>query len=107
VFAAAAVLLVAGVGAGLGLILFGGGPMLTLSGSQIGFGEGIWRLLLVCAYLTACLTALAAIGLFVSTLTEQPIAATLVVVGFAVASQILDASPQLHACPPCLPARDS
>ena len=106
VFTAAAVLLVAGVGAGLGLALFGGGPMLTLSGSQIAFGEGLWRLLLVCGYLTACLTALAAIGLFVSTLTEQPIAATLVVVGFAVASQILDAIPQLHAIHPYLLTHD-
>lgn len=106
VFAGAATLLVAAVGAGLGLILFGGGPMITLSGSQIGFVAGVWRLLLVCGYLTACLTALAAIGLFVSTLTEQPIAATLVVVGLAVASQILDAIPQLHAIHPYLLTHD-
>ncbi len=91
VFTVAAVLLVAGVGVILGLVLFGGGPATLLSGSQIGTAEGLWRLLLVCGYMSVCLAALGAIGLFVSTLTEQPIGATIAVVGLAVISQILDA----------------
>jgi ABC-2 type transport system permease protein len=103
IFALAAVLLVAGVGAGIGLLLFGGGPMTTLSGTQVPFWSGAGRLLLVCLYLTACLTALGAIGLFVSTLTEQPIGATIAIVMLALTSQILDAIPQLAAIHPYLP----
>jgi ABC-2 type transport system permease protein len=102
VFAAAATVLVAGVGAGIGLALFGGGPLTTLSGTQLAFGAGVWRLVLVCGYLTGCLAALAAVGLFVSTLTEQPIGATIATVGLAVTSQILDSIPQLHAIQPYL-----
>jgi ABC-2 type transport system permease protein len=103
VFAASAVLTVALTGAGIGLVLFGGGRLTTLSGTQIGFGDGLLRLALVCGYLTLCLTALAAIGLFISSLTEQPIGATIATVGLAVISEILDNIPQLHAIQPYLP----
>src|SRR5918912_3921355 len=41
IFAFAATLLVAGVGAIAGLILFGGGPVTLLSGRQVSFGEGL------------------------------------------------------------------
>ena len=57
--------------------------MTLLSGTQVSTGVGLWRLLLVCGYLVVCLAALGAIGLFVSTLTEQPIGATIGVVGLA------------------------
>lgn len=103
VFSLAATLLVAGVGAGIGLALFGGGGILTLSGTTLSFGAGLGRLLLVCGYLALCLTALGAIGLFVSTLTEQPIGAGLTVLGLTVVSQILDALSQLEPIHPYLP----
>jgi ABC-2 type transport system permease protein len=101
--AAFAVLLIAVVGVGLGLVLFGAGPVTLLSGTQVSTGEGIWRLVLVCGYLTVCLAAFGAIGLFISTLTEQPVGATIGVVGLAIISQILDAVPQLSAIGPYLP----
>ncbi|HET6213104.1 MAG TPA: ABC transporter permease [Micromonosporaceae bacterium] len=103
VFALSAVLLVAGVGAGLGLALFGGGPMTTLSGTQLPFWSGVVRVLLVCGYLTVSMAALGAIGMFVSTLTEQPLGATIAIVMLAIASQILGAIPQLSAIHPYLP----
>ena len=103
VFTVAAVFLVAGVGAVLGLALFGGGPVTTLSGTQLPFAAGAGRVLLVCLYLAACLSALGAIGLFVSTLTEQPIGATIAIVILAIASQILDQIPQLSAIHEYLP----
>jgi ABC-2 type transport system permease protein len=106
VFSAAATLLIAFVGAAAGLILFGGGPMTLLSGAQIGFGEGLLRLLLVCAYITACLSSLAAIGLFVSTLTEQPIGAAIATLIFAITSQIADQIPQLDWLHPYLIAHN-
>jgi ABC-2 type transport system permease protein len=103
VFTISATLLVAAVGALMGLLLFGGGPMLTLSGTTVSFAEGIGRLALVCAYLSVCLTALGAIGLFISTLTEQPIGATIAVLVLTLASEIMDAIPQLSAIHEYLP----
>lgn len=98
-----AVLLVAVVGVGFGLALFGAGPVTLLSGTQVSTAMGLWRLLLVCGYLVICLAAFGAIGLFVSTLTEQPIGATIAVVGLALLSQILDSVTQLSAIHPYLP----
>ena len=103
IFTVAAVLLIALVGVGLGLALFGTGPVTLLSGTQVSTGVGLWRLLLVCGYLVVCLAAFGAIGLFVSTLTEQPIGATIGVVSLAVISQILDSVTQLSAIHPYLP----
>jgi ABC-2 type transport system permease protein len=56
----------------------------------------------VVGYLGTCLCALAAIGLFVSTLTEQPIGATIAVVILDIVSFILDAIPQLDWLHPYL-----
>jgi ABC-2 type transport system permease protein len=103
VFALAATLLVAGVGALLGLAVFGAGPMVSLSGTVLPFWDGVYRLVLVCLYLTVCLTALGALGMFVSTLTEQPIGATIAILVLAVGSQIMDAIPQLSAIHRYLP----
>jgi ABC-2 type transport system permease protein len=80
IFAGAAVALVALVGSVVGLALFGGGEMVLLSGTTASFAEAVGRLLLTCVYLACGLGALGAIGLFVSTLTEQPIGATVAVV---------------------------
>ena len=80
IFAVTATLLVAAVGTLMGLALFGGGDFTLLSGTQTSFADGVWRLLLCCGYIAAGLAALGAIGLFVSTLTEQPIGATVAVV---------------------------
>jgi ABC-2 type transport system permease protein len=103
VFALAATLLVAFVGAMLGLALFGGGPVVTLSGTSLPFWAGVGRLLLVVAYLAVCLTALGAIGLFVSTLTEQPVGATIAIMVLALGSEIMDTIPQLSAIHHYLP----
>ncbi|WP_020577710.1 ABC transporter permease [Actinopolymorpha alba] len=102
VFAVAATALIAAVGALAGLVLFGGGPLTLLSGVQVPFGTGLVRLVLVCGYIAACLAALGAVGLFVSTLTEQPIGATIATLIFAITSHILDAIPQLDWLHPYL-----
>jgi ABC-2 type transport system permease protein len=103
IFTAVAILLVAVVGAVLGLILFGGGEFTTLSGTGVSFADGLGRLGLVCGYIWICLAALGAIGLFVSTLTEQPIGATIAILVLALASEIADAIPQLSAVHAYLP----
>jgi len=95
IFALTCTLLVAVVGTFMGVALFGGGDMTLLSGTQTSMADGLWRLLLSSLYLTAQFSALAAIGLFISTLTEQPIGATIAVVLINVMMFILDSISQL------------
>ena len=87
---------VAVAGGIIGVALFGTGPLTTLSGNQLDFPAALGRLLLVILYLSAGIAALAAVGLFISTLTEQPIAATTALMIFTILSSILDAVPQLE-----------
>lgn len=86
---------VAVVGMVMGVALFGGGSMTLLSGTQISFGEGLLRVLLAAAYLSCGLAALGAVGLFVSTMTEQPIGAMVATVILSTTSYILDSIPQV------------
>ena len=95
IFSMVATLWVSLVGAAAGLALFGGGEMTLLSGSQIGMGQATLRVLMATLYLALCFASLGAIGLFISTLTEQPIGATISVVILNVMSFILDSIPQL------------
>ncbi len=85
-----------------GAVLFNIGPLTTLSGTRLGVGEGLLRLLLAVGYLAAGLSALAMIGLFISTLTEQPIAATVATAMVSTLLWILDAVPQLDWLHPWL-----
>lgn len=96
------VTVVAVTGLVIGGILFGLGPMTLLSGNEIPIGEALVRLALAVGYLSAGLAALAAIGLFVSTLTEQPIAAMIAVTIISTAMWILDGIPQLAWLQPWL-----
>jgi ABC-2 type transport system permease protein len=86
----------------MGLALFGGGPMTLLSGSQVSFADGLLRVLLATVYLGLCFASLGAVGLFVSTLTEQPVGAMIAVVVFSTASFILDTIPQVDWVHPFL-----
>ena len=97
-----AALTVAVVGAGLGALLFPIGPVTLLSGSQVSLAAGLWRLTLVALYVAAMMAGLAAIGMFVSTLTESPVAAMATTAVLAVTSQVLDAVPQLDWLHPWL-----
>lgn len=97
-----ATFLVAVVGMVIGLALFGGGEVTTLSGTQISFLDGLGRVLLAAAYLGCGLAALGAVGLFISTLTEQPIAATIATLVFSTVSFILDSIPQVDWLHPYL-----
>jgi ABC-2 type transport system permease protein len=95
VFAFTVAFLVATVGVLIGLALFGGGDVLLLSGSTVGMGEGLLRVAGVCLYIGLCLCALGAVGLFVSTLTEQPMGAAIAILMFSILSFVLDAIPRL------------
>ena len=86
----------------LGLALFGAGPTTTVSGTQISLWAGFGRVLLVAGYVASGLFALAAVGLFVSTLNEQPMVTTVTVMVFIIVSWILTTIPQLDWLSPWL-----
>ncbi len=94
--------MVALTGAVVGSVLFGTGSATTLSGTRIGVGETVWRILLATLYVAAGMAAVAAIGLFLSTLTEQPIAVVVMVMVVVAGSWILDAIPQVAWAHPWL-----
>lgn len=102
VYAAACTLTVAVVGLIVGLILFPHGSVTLLSGSTVGYGAATGRAVLVTLYVVAMLAGVAAIGLFVSTLTEVPIAAMAAVIVLTIVSEIVDAIPQLSVVHPYL-----
>ena len=102
VFCFAATLIVAVTGIAIGLLLFPAGDVTLLSGTQIPLGDVIVRLALICGYLSVCLTALAAIGLFISTLTEQPIGAMIGLATLTITFEIMGQLSQLSAIHPYL-----
>ena len=94
-YAAAAVGVIGVVGLITGAALFGLHPMTLLSGDTISLGAGLLRTLEVVLYVIATLTGFLAIGLFISTLTEVPVAAMAATVGVAVVAAVMDQVPQL------------
>ncbi|MFE3827249.1 ABC transporter permease [Streptomyces sp. NPDC059092] len=86
----------------VGALLFPLGDVTTISGVRISFGEGMARAALIALVVAASLVGFAALGLFISTLTNSGIAAMAATVGLLVTVQILDAIPQLHAVQPYL-----
>ncbi|MFF4760659.1 ABC transporter permease, partial [Streptomyces sp. NPDC001292] len=86
----------------VGALLFPLGDLTTISGTRISFAEGLGRALLIAFVVAASLLGLAALGLFVSTLTNSGIAAMATTVGLLITVQILDQVPQLHAIQPYL-----
>ena len=92
-FAAPLAVVVAGVL--IGVALFPIGPVTLLSGDQVPVLDGLGRLLLIGLYVGVAMLGLAAIGLFVSTLTDVPVGAMAATVVLAVTSQVLDQLPQI------------
>ncbi|WP_405553594.1 ABC transporter permease [Streptomyces sp. NBC_01171] len=101
-FCLLATLVVAVSALAVGALLFPLGEVTTISGTRIGFGEGLLRALLIALAVAASLVGVAALGLFVSTLTNSGIAAMATTVGLLITVQILDQIPQLHAIQPYL-----
>ncbi|MGW0208048.1 ABC transporter permease [Streptomyces sp. NPDC003233] len=101
-FCLLATLVVAGSALIVGALLFPLGDLTTISGTQISYAEGLGRALLIALVVAASLVGVAALGLFVSTLTNSGIAAMATTVGLVITVQILDQIPQLHALRPYL-----
>ncbi|HWG22628.1 ABC transporter permease [Actinospica sp.] len=85
-----------------GLALFPTGQVTLLSGDSIGMGAALVKAVWITLLVAASLLGLAAIGLFVSTLTDTPIAAMAVATGLTILAGILQVIPQLSAIQPWL-----
>ncbi|MET9416416.1 ABC transporter permease subunit [Streptomyces klenkii] len=101
-FCCAATLTVAASALAVGAILFPLGDVTLISGVTVSFGEGLLRALAVAGAVALSLVGMAALGLFVSTLTNSGIAAMATTVGLLITAQIVDQFPQLHAVQPYL-----
>ncbi|MEU8550888.1 ABC transporter permease [Streptomyces roseoverticillatus] len=101
-FCCAATLTVAASALAVGALLFPLGDVTLISGVTVSFGEGLLRALAVAVAVALSLVGIAALGLFVSTLTSSGIAAMATTVGLLITAQIVDQFPQLHAVQPYL-----
>jgi ABC-2 type transport system permease protein len=103
VFGLCATVIVSATALVVGAVLFPIGPVTLLSGTTVPLAEGLLRLLFVTLYVAAAMTALGAIGLAVSTLTEHAIGAIAAIAILVVTSEVVDNVPQLAAIGPYLP----
>jgi ABC-2 type transport system permease protein len=101
-YLAAAVGVVAVIGAVVGAALFGLHDVVLLSGDTVPALNGGIRTLAVCAFVFVDLLGLAAMALFYSTLTEVPVGAMAGTVATAILFAVLESVPQLSAIHPIL-----
>ncbi len=103
IWGTACAVVVAAAGELAGLVLFPSGDVVLLSGATVSYGDGLVRLLLVLVYVALTITVVSAIGLFVSTMTEVPLAAMAATLTVTVAAEVVDQIPQLSAIHGWLP----
>lgn len=94
-FTAASVLVVAISGLITGAVLFGLHDLTLLSGDTVSLLDGMLRTAGVTVYVITALFGIIAIGVFISTLTEVPIAAMAATVAVTIIVEVLDAVPQI------------
>jgi ABC-2 type transport system permease protein len=103
VFAVVATFVVAIVALIVGVALFPIGPVTLLSGTSVSLADGLLRALFVTLYVCLAMSALGALGLAISTLTEHSIGAIAAVLVVTVTSEVVDQIPQFDAIAPYLP----
>lgn len=81
---------------------FGYGSLPTLSGTTLGAGAATVRIVATAGYALVGMGALAAIGMFLSTVTDSGLGAAAATMAIAITSQILDGLPSLRAIHPYL-----
>jgi ABC-2 type transport system permease protein len=90
-------IVVAVVGVLVGLVLFPSGELTLLSGRTVPYSDGLGRLAIVTLYVAVSTLIVGAIGLFVSTMTEMPLAAMAATLTLTIVSEVADAVPQLSS----------
>jgi ABC-2 type transport system permease protein len=103
---AAAIVWVMAVGLVAGGIAFGLGPLPTLSGTMLSEGTALLRIGAAGLYVLCGMAGLAAIGMFISTLTDSGLGAAGATMALAITSQIMDGLPALRAIQPYLISHD-
>lgn len=93
-FCLAATLTLSIAGILIGIALFPVGPVTLLSGDTVSVAESLLRSLLIALYATVSMLGLAAIGLFISTLTDAPVGAMAATVVLSIVAQVLDSLSQ-------------
>lgn len=101
-FCLAAALTVMVAGILIGLALFPAGPVTLLSGTTVPLVDAIGRALAIAVYAALSLVGLAAIGLFISTLTDVPVGAMAATVVVSIAAQIVGSLSQFSVLHPFL-----
>jgi ABC-2 type transport system permease protein len=94
---------VVGCGAFWGGVVFGFHPMPTLSGTTLSVAEASVRIIAAAGYILLGVSGIAAIGVFISTLTDSGAGAIVATVILGIASEILDQIPNLRVIHPYLP----
>jgi ABC-2 type transport system permease protein len=90
-------------GAVAGAIVFDYGPLPTLSGTTLSVGATMLRIVGAAVYMVLAVSGIAALGIFVSTLTDSGPGAAVATIVLAIASQIMDNIPSLRVAHPFLP----
>lgn len=104
-FTLLAVVVVSGVAYVVGTNLFGTQPLPSLSGQRIEGNDATFRIVVTVAYVGWSMLAVAAIALFLSTITDSPLAAALGAISVIVTSQVLDLLDAAASVRPYLPTR--
>ncbi|MGH9129064.1 MAG: ABC transporter permease, partial [Acidimicrobiales bacterium] len=99
-FCVVAALVVACAGLAMGAILFPLGPLTSLSGFGISVGVGLGRVFESAGIVGVSMIGLAAIGLFISTLTEVGVGAMAGTLGAYIAVEITNLVPQVSVIHP-------
>jgi len=102
VYCVAAAVAVAAGGLIAGALLFPLGRVTTLSGGTLSLWAGTLRTLAAAVVVGLSMLGVAAIGLFISTLTDVPVGAMAATAGLFVLSGVLDVVPEAHALHPWL-----
>jgi ABC-2 type transport system permease protein len=101
-FCVVAAIDIAVVGLIAGVVLFPHGAVVTVSGTTISFVDGVGRSLIAAVVVGASMFGLASIGLFVSTVSDAPIAVVAITVGLVIVSGILDSISEVSFLHPWL-----
>ena len=105
VYTLLAVTVVAAVSYVVGTQLFGSAPLPSTSGTTLSSGDATWRTVLAVLYVGWSMLGVAAVALFLSTLTDSPLAAALGAVALLVVSGVLVGLDAAASVQPYLPTR--
>jgi len=104
-YALLAVVVVAVTGYAVGTQLFGSGPLPSVSGTELSTGAATLRTVLAVLYVGWSMLGVAAVALFLSTVTDSPLAAALGAIALLVTSGVLVGLEASASVQPYLPTR--